>query len=124
MTGFELVSLAVAVTALLVATVGIPGFILMWATASDEQKAEFWRLVAKLRQKAYRWWVYISCAVLVGTGVGKVTEFVTSSEPMTRVDVFLLLMNLMSLTVFSVTSLLVIVLFQLEDRKKPTAANL
>ena len=45
-------------------------------------------------------------------------EFITSSEPMTRFDVFLLLMNFMRLGVFSLISLAVIVMFQLEDKKK------
>jgi uncharacterized membrane protein YqjE len=41
---------------------------------------------------------------------------------MTRPDVLLLLMNLMSLTVFSVMSLIVIVSFQLTDKKKSALA--
>jgi len=118
MTGFELVSLVIAVTGSVVGAVAIPAFILAWSQAKDEHKEKFWRVIASLRKKAYRFWVYVSCAALVATGVGKVAEFVTSPEPMTRFDVFMLLMNLMSLTVFSAVSLTLFVVFQLEDKKK------
>jgi hypothetical protein len=118
MTGLELVSLVIGVTGLVVGGVAIPAFILAWSQATDEHKQRFWSFIAKLRKKAYRGWVYVSCAVLVATGVGKVASFVTSSEPMTRFDVFMLLMNLMSLTVFSAASLALFVIFKLEDKKK------
>jgi hypothetical protein len=122
MTSFELVSLAVGVAGVLAGFVAIPAFALMWIQASEDHKKRFRRFWAKLGQKAYRIWVYLSCAVLVATGVGKVTQFATSVEPMTRPDVLLLLMNLMSLTVFSVMSLIVIVSFQLTDKKKSALA--
>ena len=122
MTGFELVSLAVGVAGVLAGLVAVPAFVLMWIQASEDQKKRFRRFWAKLGQKAYRIWVYLSCAVLVATGVGKVTQFATSVEPMTRPDVLLLLMNLMSLTVFSVISLVVVVGFQLTDKKKSALA--
>ncbi|MGX1184761.1 putative membrane protein [Pseudomonas sp. F-14 TE3623] len=122
MTGFELVSLAVGVAGVLAGLVAVPAFVLMWTQATEDQKERFRRFWAKLGQKAYRVWVYLSCAVLVATGVGKVAQFATNSAPMTRLDVLLLLMNLMSLTVFSVVSLVVIVGFQLTDKKKSAHA--
>jgi len=122
MTGFELVSLAVSVAGVLAGLVAVPAFVLMWIQATEEQKKRFRRFWAKLGQKAYRVWVYLSCAILVATGIGKVTQFATNVEPMTRPDVLLLLMNLMSLTVFSVMSLIVIVNFQLTDKKKSALA--
>jgi ABC-type maltose transport system permease subunit len=118
MTGFEMVSLVIGVAGLIVGSVALPTFVLTWSQASDDQKAKFWGVITKLRKKAYRGWVWVSCAVLVITGIGKVADFVTSSEPMTRLDVFLLLMNLMSLIVFTVTSLILFVIFRLEDKKK------
>ncbi|MNG37234.1 hypothetical protein D3C84_1245200 [compost metagenome] len=44
-------------------------------------------------------------------------EFVTSSDPITRLDIFLLLVNLMSLAVFSGVSLVLFVHFQLTDKR-------
>ncbi|VVP53101.1 hypothetical protein [Pseudomonas fluorescens] len=122
MTSFELVSLAVGVAGVLVGFVAVPAFALMWIQASEYHKKRFRKFWAKLGQKAYRIWVYLSCAVLVATGVGKVTQFATSVEPMTRPDVLLLLMNLISLTVFSVMSLIVVVNFHLIDKKKSALA--
>lgn len=123
MTGFELVSLAVGVAGVLAGLVAVPAFVLMWMQATEEQKKRFQRFWTKLGQKAYRVWVYFSCAILVATGIGKVTQFATSAEPMTRADVLLLLMNLMSLTVFSVISLVVVVSFQLTDKNKSILAQ-
>ena len=118
MSAFDLLSLVISVASLLVTVIGVPGFVLAWAQASDEAKNKFRNTWAWIRRKIYKGWVYFSCFVLVATGVGKMVEFITSSEPMTRFDVFLLLMNFMSLGVFSLISLAVIVMFQLEDKKK------
>jgi hypothetical protein len=118
MTGFELVSVAVAVAGVVVGFFAVPAFILMWAQSTEAHKASFWRLVAKLRRKAYRGWVYVSCLVLVATGVIKVVGFATSSEPLTRIDVLLLLLNVMSFFVFLAVSILLFVYFQIEDKKK------
>ncbi|MNI57271.1 hypothetical protein D3C73_1123240 [compost metagenome] len=120
MSAFDVISLAVAIAGLLVAFVGVPAFVLAWSQASDEAKDKYRMFWAWVGQKLYRGWTYFSCLVLVSTGIWKLAEFVTSDEPLTRLDVFLLLMNFMSLTVFTVSSLAVIVFFQIEDRKRST----
>ena len=118
MTGFESVSLAVAVVGVLVALVALPTFVLMWIQATDEQRERFRKFWMKIGARAYRGWAYVSCFILVASGVERVTGFVTSSAPITRLDIFLLLLNLMSLTVFSVASLIMIVGFRLTDLKQ------
>ena len=118
MSAFNLLSIVFSVTGLVFAFVAVPAFVLAWAQASEEAKEKCRGIWSWIRHKVYRGWVYFSCFVLVATGVWKMVEFVISSEPMTRLNVFLLLMNFMSLGVFSVASLAVIVMFQLEDRKK------
>lgn len=118
MSAFDLLSIAFTVTGLLFGFVAVPAFVLAWVQASDEAKEKCRAIWAWIRHKIYRGWVYFSCFVLVATGVWKMVEFITSNEPMTRIDVFLLLMNFMSLGVFSVVSLAVVVMFQLEDKNK------
>ncbi|MCU7647140.1 hypothetical protein [Pseudomonas piscis] len=118
MRAFDLISIVISITGLLIAFVALPAFVLAWAQASDEAKEKFRRFWAWVGHKLYRGWVYFSCLVLVSTGVWKMVEFVISNDPMTRLDVFLLMMNFMSLIVFTVISLSVIVFFQLEDKKK------
>ena len=118
MSAFNLLSIVFSVTGLLLAFVAVPTFVLAWAQASEEAKEKCREIWSWVRRKIYRGWVYFSCFVLVATGVWKMVEFVISSEPLTRLDVFLLLMNFMSLGVFSVASVAVIVMFQLEDKKK------
>lgn len=118
MTGFESVSLAVAVVGVLVALVAVPAFVLMWIQATDEQRERFRKFWKKIGARAYRGWAYVSCLILVASGVERVTAFVTSSAPITRLDIFLLLLNLMSLMVFSVASLIMFVGFRLTDLKQ------
>ena len=118
MSAVQLLSFGFTVIGLLFGFVAVPTFVLAWAQATDEAKDKCRAIWAWIRQKIYRGWVYFSCFVLVATGVWKMVEFITSSEPMTRLDVFLLLTNFMSLGVFSVSSLVLILLFQLEDKKK------
>ncbi|NNA66177.1 hypothetical protein [Pseudomonas gessardii] len=118
MNPLDLLSVVIGVVSLLITVIGVPGFVLAWVQASDEAKEKFRNAWGWIRRKVYRGWVYFSCFVLVATGIWKMAEFVISSEPMTRLDVFLLLMNFMSLGVFTVASLAVIVMFQLEDKKQ------
>lgn len=117
MTGFEVVSLVVGIVGVLAGSFAIPAFALMWSQSTEEHKQRYRQLWARLGQKMYRGWVYLSCAALVATGVAKVVEFVTSSDPITRLDIFLLLVNLMSLAVFSGVSLVLFVHFQLMDKR-------
>lgn len=118
MNAFDVISLAVAIAGLLIAFIGVPAFVLAWSQASDEAKDKYRMFWTWVGHKLYRGWTYFSCLVLVSTGIWKVAEFVTSDEPLKRLDVFLLLMNFMSLTVFTVASLAVIVFFQIEDKKR------
>lgn len=123
MTVFESVSLAVGIAGALAALVALPTFVLMWIQATGEQKEHFRQFWAKLGQKAYRGWVYLSCVILVSTGVWKIIEFSTSTQPLTRIDIVLYSMNLISLIVFSVISLITIVAFQVMDQKKRVVAE-
>jgi hypothetical protein len=118
MNPLDLLSVVIGAISLLITVIGVPAFVLAWVQASDEAKEKFRSVWTWIRRKVYRGWVYFSCFVLVATGIWKMVEFVISSEPMTRLDVFLLLMNFMSLGVFTVASLAVIVMFQLEDKKQ------
>ncbi|KRP62632.1 hypothetical protein [Pseudomonas orientalis] len=118
MNPLDLLSVVIGAISLLITVIGVPGFVLAWVQASDEAKEKFRSVWTWIRRKVYRGWVYFSCFVLVATGIWKMVEFVISSEPMTRLDFFLLLMNFMSLGVFTVASLAVIVMFQLEDKKQ------
>ncbi len=118
MNPLDLLSVVIGAISLLLTVIGVPAFVLAWVQASDEAKEKFRSVWTWIRRKVYRGWVYLSCFVLVATGIWKMVEFVISSEPMTRLDVFLLLMNFMSLGVFTVASLAVIVMFQLEDKKQ------
>ncbi|MCK3846631.1 hypothetical protein [Pseudomonas sp. W15Feb34] len=118
MNPLDLLSVVIGAISLLLTVIGVPGFVLAWVQASDEAKEKFRSVWAWIRCKVYRGWVYVSCFVLVATGIWKMVKFVISSEPMTRLDVFLLLMNFMSLGVFTVASLAVIVMFQVEDKKQ------
>ncbi|EFQ65919.1 hypothetical protein [Pseudomonas sp. HN8-3] len=118
MNPLDLLSVVIGAISLLITVIGVPAFVLAWVQASDEAKEKFRSVWTWIRRKVYRGWVYFSCFVLVATGIWKMVAFVISSEPMTRLDVFLLLMNFMSLGVFTVASLAVIVMFQLEDKKQ------
>ena len=89
---------------------------MLWVKASDEEKAKWQKLRKVMGRKIYRFWTYVSAIVLIAQGVWKIVEFALSTSPVTRIDILLLLLNCLSLAVFTATALGVYVYWALQDR--------
>lgn len=112
----SVLNVLVSISTLILFLIGVATFMMLWVRASDEDKAKWQKLRKLMGKKVYRFWTYVSSIVLIAQGVWKIVAFLQSSDPVTRVDIVMLLGNVFSLAVFTGVALAVYVYWALQDK--------